>query len=214
MFYQRSRHTTAMPGLASPTISVRSLAQVSYHHHDHHGCHHHNHLRLHHRRHHDHHHQECSGERTRRRRKEQPVSVYSLAKLPTKGGTSTEVIIFIFSLMVTIMNITFPWPFVIVKSQLGPLTIIPPGKRVSPLSPNFISETSLAVSPRFNWRQLEQQVIFSSFLSIEDISQARCLFLNSNSSSSSSNAQKVCLCYFQLRLSVQVHATCLRRTLV
>ena len=104
------------------------------------------------------------------------------------------------------------------KSQLGPLTIIPPGKRVSPLSPNFISETSLAVSPRFNWRQLEQQVIFwplfSSFLSIEDISQARCLFLNSNSSSSSSNARKVCLCYFQLRLSVQVHATCLRRTLV
>merc|ERR550517_1404650 len=101
MFYQRSRHTTAMPGLASPTISVRSLAQ------------------------------ECSGERTRRRRKDQPVSVYSLAKMPSKGGTTTE---------------------------LGPLTIIPPGKRVSPLSPNFISETSLAVSPRFNWRQLEQQV--------------------------------------------------------
>ena len=43
-------------------------------------------------------------------------------------------------------------------SELGPLTIIPPGKRVSPLSPNFISETSLAVSPRFNWRVLEQQV--------------------------------------------------------
>ena len=110
--------------------------------------------------------------------------------------------------------------FTFSKSQLGPLTIIPPGKRVSPLSPSFISETSLAVSPRFNWRQLEQQVIFLAIFlllfyeSIEDISQARCLFLNSNSSSSSSNARKVCLCYFQLRLSVQVHATCLRRTLV
>ena len=55
---------------------------------------------------------------------------------------------------------------------------------------------------------------FFFYVSIEDISQARCLFLNSNSSSSSSNARKVCLCYFQLRLSVQVHATCLRRTLV
>ena len=132
MFYQRSRHTTAMPGLASPTISVRSLAQVSYHHHDHHGCHHHNHLRLHHRRHHD---QECSGERTRRRRKEQPVSVYSLAKLPTKGGTSTEVIIFIFSLMVTIMNITFP------------LTRFPPrGGQAQRSSSSSSSSSSLANS--------------------------------------------------------------------
>ena len=135
MFYQRSRHTTAMPGLASPTISVRSLAQVSYHHHDHHGCHHHNHLRIRHRRHHDHHRQECSGERTRRRRKEQPVSVYSLAKLPTKGGTSTEVIIFIFSLMVTIMNITFP------------LTRFPPrGGQAQRSSSSSSSSSSLANS--------------------------------------------------------------------
>ena len=35
--------------------------------------------------------QECTGERTRRRRKDQPVSVYSLAKMPSKGGTTTEV---------------------------------------------------------------------------------------------------------------------------
>ena len=57
----------------------------------------------------------------------------------------------------------FPLPPPRSPFQLGPLTIIPPGKRVSPLSPNFISETSLAVSPRFNWRQLEQQVEDFSF---------------------------------------------------
>ncbi|XP_023333240.1 uncharacterized protein LOC111705044 [Eurytemora carolleeae] len=50
----------------------------------------------------------------------------------------------------------------------GPLMPLPPGEKVSPLSPSFSPRThtssnsstefSLSVSPRFNWRYLEQQV--------------------------------------------------------
>ena len=51
-------------------------------------------------------------------------------------------------------------PHLETREGLGCLTLtaMPVGEKVSPLSPSFHPDTSLSVSPRFNWRQLETAV--------------------------------------------------------
>ena len=64
------------------------------------------------------------------------------------------------------------------------LTAMPQGERISPLSPTFHPDTSLAVSPRFNWRQLETAVSGSTEETLlTQLSQLQLAVANSNLSS-------------------------------